>query len=148
MEMTVVSVFVLRPEGRLISVSNPCSTACLALTQIPDASPWVILDLRGVTAVDASGIGFVTALYRAARGRGGDLQLVLAQGRVRKLLQIAGLHRALPIFETEEEALESSICESSPEAFLEKVMVCLQGPWWRPESLKRDWVKCAERMTL
>jgi stage II sporulation protein AA (anti-sigma F factor antagonist) len=146
--MTVVSVFVLRPEGRLTSVSNPCSTACLALTQIPDASPWVILDLRALTAVDASGIGFIAALYRAARGRGGDLHLVLAQGRVRKLLQIAGLLRVLPIFETEEEGLESFIRKAGPEAFFERVMVRAQGPWWRPLSLKPVRIEGSERITV
>jgi anti-anti-sigma factor len=146
--MIVISVFVLRPEGRLTSVSNPCSTACLTLTHIPDASPWVILDLRGVTAVDASGIGFIAALYRAARGRGGDLRLVLAPGPVRKLLQISGLLRILPIFETEEEALERFLSRGTPEAFFQKLTVRLQGPWWRPVSARLASPEEAKRMMV
>ncbi len=78
--MTVVSVFVITPEGRLTSVMNPCSTACALIAQTPAAILRILLDLQGVTFLDASGVAFIAALYRAARGRGGELRLVEVDG--------------------------------------------------------------------
>ena len=125
--MTVVSVFVITPEGRLTSVMNPCSTACALIAQTPAAILRILLDLRGVTFLDASGVAFIAALYRAARGRGGELRLVGVDGSVRRLLEISGVLRIIPIFETEEAALASFIDGGGPEVFLERAKV-LQHP--------------------
>jgi anti-anti-sigma factor len=120
--MTVVSVVVIAPEGRLTSVINPCSTACALMAQTPVSILRVLLDLRGVTFLDASGVAFIAALYRAARGRGGDLRLVGVEGDVRRLLEISGLLRIVPIFESEEAALASFV-SAGPEIFLERAGV-------------------------
>jgi anti-anti-sigma factor len=121
--MTVVSVFVITPEGRLTSVMNPCSTACILLTHAPVTILRILLDLRAVTFLDASGVAFIAALYCAARGRGGDLRLVGIEGRVRRLLEISGLLRVVPNFETEEEALASIVGEPGSDVFLERATV-------------------------
>jgi len=136
--MTVVSVLVISPEGRLTLVMNPCSTACALLTQAPAAILRVLLDLRAVTFLDASGVGFIAALYRAARGRCGELRLVGVAGRVRRLLEISGLLRIIPNFETEEEALASFVDEDGPDVFLERAMVLQQSVGFR-------WVGSAHR---
>ena len=125
--MTVVSVLVVSPEGRLTLVMNPCSTACALLTQAPAAVLRVLLDLRAVTFLDASGVAFIAALCRAAQGRGGELRLVGMGGCVRTLLEISGLLRIIPFFETEEAALASFVYSGGPEVFLERARV-LQHP--------------------
>jgi anti-anti-sigma factor len=123
LQMMVASVSVITPEGRLTSVMNPCSTACALMNQSPAATLRVLLDLRAVKFLDASGVAFIAALYRAARGRGGELRLVGVDGSVRSLLEMSGLLRIIRIFETEEAALASFVCPGGPEVFLERAKV-------------------------
>lgn len=127
--MTVGTVIVLTHKGRL-NVLHPCATAFSVLTRIQAARPRVILDLRAVPSVDASGVGLIAALYRAVRERGGDLRLVGLQGRPRRLLSICGLLQFLHTFETEDDALQSIVSGGDPELYLDRPRVCLREPRW------------------
>lgn len=51
----------------------------------------VVLDLSGVTYLDARGVGTLAALIRLAQWSGGRLAFALASERVRCLLALAGL---------------------------------------------------------
>ncbi len=67
----------------------------------------LVIDLRDVTFVDSTFIGFVVRLVgEARRGRG---ELVLAQpvGRVRSLLCVVGLPNLVPVYESLDEALSA-----------------------------------------
>jgi hypothetical protein len=98
--------------------------------------------------VDASGIGFIAALCRAAQGRGGELRMVATPGRARKLLQLCGFPRIVRMFETEKDALASFVSEIAPEAFLEMATVRMNGPWWHPVTMKPTRLNDTERMTI
>jgi len=133
--MTAGTVIVLGLQGRLTSVLHPCATALKVLTRIQAGKPSVILDLRAVPSVDASGVGLIAALYRQARERGGDLMLVGLQERPRRLLAICGLLRFLQTFKTEEDALQSIVTRGGPELYLERPPLCLREPCWSPPGL-------------
>jgi anti-sigma B factor antagonist len=51
----------------------------------------VIVDLRGVSFLDASGIGTLASARNQLLETGGDLRLRKPQGMVRKVLEVTGL---------------------------------------------------------
>lgn len=67
----------------------------------------LLLNLAGVTQVDSSTIGSIVRTFVTLRRRGGTLELLCPRGRVRVVLELMGLLRAIPSFEDESEALAS-----------------------------------------
>jgi anti-sigma B factor antagonist len=67
-------------------------------------APRVVVDLGGVTFIDSTGIGVLVGGLRRAREKGGSLAFCAAQPRVRRVFEITGLLRALPLHTTRDEA--------------------------------------------
>lgn len=70
-------------------------------------APRVIVDLTGVTFIDSTGIGVLVGALKRVREAQGTLVFCGAQSRVRRVFEITGLMRALPLFETRVAAQES-----------------------------------------
>jgi anti-sigma B factor antagonist len=64
--------------------------------------PTVILDLRGVSFLDSTGLRGIVDADARARKRGIDLKIVRGPENVQKLLYLAGLDRILPLIDAEE----------------------------------------------
>lgn len=64
----------------------------------------LVIDLRGVTFVDSTFIGFVVRLVGEARKGRGELVLARPVGRVRRLLCMVGLPNFVPVYESLDEA--------------------------------------------
>ena len=64
----------------------------------------VIVDLTQVPFVDASGLGVLVGALAKVRRAGGELRLV-GQRRLSRLLEIAWLHHALPLFPSSDAAV-------------------------------------------
>jgi anti-anti-sigma factor len=67
----------------------------------------VLLNLLGVTSVDAAGLGVLADALRLVRANGGTLKLVVRCATVRELLVRTRLLDLLPTFATEAEAIAS-----------------------------------------
>jgi anti-sigma B factor antagonist len=150
--MTAWTLILLVLEGRLISVRQPVAIAVEVMPRTPWAKPRVILDMRAVPSVDASGVGLIAAFCGTARDRGGDLRLLGLRERPRRLLAICGLLRFIQTFETEEEVLEHIVGSGAPELYLERTRVRLHEPRRNPVVLEpraggEVANKCSGRMT-
>ncbi len=55
----------------------------------------ILLDLAGVTDLDAAGIGLIAELCRSMRRRGGTVRVFAASPRVETLLRLTGVDNAL-----------------------------------------------------
>jgi anti-sigma B factor antagonist len=66
----------------------------------------VVLDLAGVSFMDSTALGAVLAAARRIRDAGGRLSLVAPVAETRKLLELVGVDRVLPVYETADGALE------------------------------------------
>jgi anti-sigma B factor antagonist len=74
---------------------------------INDGRREVVLDLRGVTGVDAAGLGELASALSLVRANGGELRLVVRSVTIRDLLVRTKLIGLLPTFHTEAEAIAS-----------------------------------------
>lgn len=64
------------------------------------------LDLSSVDYLDSSGLATLVEIVQTARAAGIALRIFGARGRVVSMMEITGLHRALPLSEGEAEALQ------------------------------------------
>jgi len=67
----------------------------------------LVLDLEGIEYIDSAGLGEIVRSMKRAREAGGDLRLCGVHGQVGKIIEITGLHKALAVYPTREEAVAS-----------------------------------------
>lgn len=67
----------------------------------------LVLDLQAVSYIDSATIGCVMDIYRLAQDAGGALHLLAPQARVETMLSMAGVHKIVPIFREEDEAVRA-----------------------------------------
>lgn len=81
-----------------------------ALAPILDSEkPSLLLDLSGINFMDSTGIGVLVNALNRARDKNGYCAYCGVQPRVHRILQIAGLLKALPLYETREDALAATV---------------------------------------
>ena len=66
------------------------------------------MDLGGVTFVDSSVIGVIIGRYKLVKSFGNAVAIVVSNASVVKLLEMAGLNRIIPFYETVEDAIEKN----------------------------------------
>jgi anti-sigma B factor antagonist len=69
--------------------------------------PGVVVDLTRLSFIDSSGIGLLIKAFRAVDGRGRLYTVVAPGSQVERVLQLAGIDRALPLFVERTRALDS-----------------------------------------
>ena len=78
----------LRVSGRLVETGRKTVWP----TRLDDATRAdVCIDLGKLTEIDASGLGLLAEIARAAQSEGRRVAVVSANGRVRHLLELTGL---------------------------------------------------------
>lgn len=65
----------------------------------------VIVDLTDVTFMDSTGLNALVLARRKANAGGGEVRLVAASARIRKILHITGLEQVFPVHSTIEESI-------------------------------------------
>ena len=86
---------VLEVTGRLVIEAPSQLRVDLTKLMTYGGRSLLILDLRGVSQMDCSGIGQLVSLFVRVRRLGGRFALVNVQRRQRRLLEMCGL---LPLF--------------------------------------------------
>jgi len=89
---------VLEVVGRLIIEAPVDSLADLTELMPGRGGSMLVLDLRGVSQMDCSGIGQLVKLFLKVRRLGGRFALVNIQRRQRRLLDMSGLLRLFTPF--------------------------------------------------
>ena len=65
----------------------------------------LVLNLSKVSFIDSSGLGVILGRYRRVKAQGGKVAIVNAPSPVGRLLELAGLHKLVHFYASEEEAL-------------------------------------------
>jgi anti-sigma B factor antagonist len=72
---------------------------------VNDGSAQLVLDLEAVDFLDSTGLGTIVSLLKRARTHGGDLRLVCTEARIRRLFEITGLDKAVPLHASLDDAI-------------------------------------------
>ncbi|NCO69138.1 MAG: STAS domain-containing protein [Acidobacteria bacterium] len=67
----------------------------------------ILLDLKGVSHMDSSGIGEMVGCYTTVARRGGQMKLLNLTQKITDILQVTQLITVFDVFDTEKEALAS-----------------------------------------
>ena len=67
----------------------------------------MVLDLRGLTFMDSSGIGLIMGRYKNCIEKGGKVVIVSGNKNVEKILKMSGLLKIIKSYPTIESAIES-----------------------------------------
>lgn len=67
----------------------------------------LVLDLNGVDYMSSPGLREIVRIYKRAQSAGGDLRLANPSDRVLTVLQLAGLDRAMKLYTSSLEAVDS-----------------------------------------
>jgi anti-sigma B factor antagonist len=65
----------------------------------------LVLDLEGVDFLDSTGLGTIVSVLKRVRTHGGDLRLVCTEARIRRLFEITGLDKAVPLHASLDDAI-------------------------------------------
>ena len=79
---------------------------------VGSGSRYLVLDLAAVSYIDSATIGCIMDIHKLAKDKGGALYILAPQARVETMLSMAGVHKIVPIFREEDEAVRAFASES------------------------------------
>lgn len=100
-------VLVVRVEGELDAATAPVFREAVESALDKTMARDLILNLKGVGFIDSSGLGAILGRYRRVSQAGGRVCLGSVPSKTRRILDLSGIPRIIPIFESEAEALAS-----------------------------------------
>jgi anti-anti-sigma factor len=68
----------------------------------------LVVNLAGVRFIDSAGIGVLVGVWRAVRATTGRLALAAPAPQARRVLDIAGLTKILPVYDAEADAVHAA----------------------------------------
>jgi anti-sigma B factor antagonist len=98
------AAFVLEVEGEVDMLTAPA--VLKAVEEVPEDTPWIVIDLTKVSFLDSSGLNTLVQARRALDARQATMRLVVpADGAIRRVFEITHLTEALTVVDTREAAL-------------------------------------------
>lgn len=91
-------------DGELDVATVPRVRAQLEAALTPKVQS-LVLDVSRVSFMDSSGLGFLLGRYRQFMERGGAVAVSGARNQVKRVLELSGLARIMPVTSTLKEAL-------------------------------------------
>jgi anti-sigma B factor antagonist len=74
---------------------------------VNDGGTRLVLDLEAVDFLDSTGLGTIVSILKRVRTHGGDLRLVCTEARIRRLFEITGLDKAVPLYASLDDAVSA-----------------------------------------
>jgi len=98
------NVTILKLEGELDVYTSPKLKEKI-MTLIKTERPFVVLDLKGLSYMDSTGLGVMGAGLKRFRENGGNIVLVSPQKIIQKILEITNMDVSLKIYQSYQEAI-------------------------------------------
>lgn len=67
----------------------------------------LVFDLSGLDFMDSSGIGLVLGRYKLIKELGGSVFIAGAKPAVERIINVSGLHKIIPVYETMDKAIKT-----------------------------------------
>jgi anti-sigma B factor antagonist len=102
----VGQVSVVEVSGKLTSLESGALSNSIAQL-LKEGRKQILLNLRGLTYLDSSGIGDLVRTYMSVIKRGGEMKVVGLADKVEEILKITQLYQVFQEFQDERSALQS-----------------------------------------
>ncbi|NWF99535.1 MAG: STAS domain-containing protein [Thermoanaerobaculaceae bacterium] len=103
----VGNVRVIALEGKITIGAGDVQMRSLVESALADGRTKILLDLKGVSHIDSSGIGEMVGCYTTVARRGGSMKLLNLPPKINDILQVTQLITVFDVFDNEAEALSS-----------------------------------------
>lgn len=101
-------VMIVSAEGKMVAGDQAFRLMKLAIKTMNDTDiRKFVVDLGKVTLIDSAGVGELVAVNSAVKEKGGQLRLANLEDSVGKVLQMAMIHKIIPSFDTQKDAIAS-----------------------------------------
>lgn len=97
---------IIRPSGDLDVHTDPSFRNEVDKGLAQGGIQNLVVSLKNVTFIDSSGLGALLGRYRRMVELGGKMALVSIPARVKPVLELSGVLKIIPVFESEKKALE------------------------------------------
>ncbi|MEV4880452.1 STAS domain-containing protein [Streptomyces cyaneofuscatus] len=104
---TVNDVTILALTGKITIGVGDVALRNAVQDELSNGSTKILLDLKGVTALDSSGIGELVSSYTTATNRGAKLKLVNLPPKIHDILAVTQLITVFEVYDSEDEAVKS-----------------------------------------
>jgi len=104
---SVDGVEIISLQGKITIGSGDSQLREIIMQCVADGKTRILLDLKGVTTIDSSGIGELVGSYTTITNLKGKLKLLHLPPKVTDLLQVTQLITVFEVYENEAEALKS-----------------------------------------
>ena len=104
-ERDVDGVTVLEMEGRIVLGEETVGLREKVKALLGMGKKKLVLDLKGVTMIDSSGLGALVGVHSSAKASGASLRLCNLGSRTNELLQMTRLLTVFEVSESEAEAI-------------------------------------------
>lgn len=102
------NVMIVSAEGKMVAGDQAFRLMKLAIRTMNETDiRKFVVDLGKVTLIDSAGVGELVAVNSAVKEKGGQLRLANLEDSVGKVLQMAMIHKIIPSFDTQKEAIAS-----------------------------------------
>lgn len=103
-------VLIVRPKDSRIDAAVANQFRNEMIDRINQGNSCIILDLSNVDFIDSSGLGAIVSSFKTL-GNKGTLALCNTQAPVDSLFKLTRIHKVLPIYDTQEEALRALVAK-------------------------------------
>ena len=103
----VGGITVLDLNGRLVLGDGTSGLRDKLKTLTSEGRKKILLNLKGLSYIDSSGLGALVGGYATVKGQQGDIKLVSLDGRVHDLLRVTKLLTVFEVFDDEGKAIAS-----------------------------------------
>jgi anti-anti-sigma factor len=90
-----------------LDASTSAETTAYLRSEIDAGRARLVIDISSVGYLSSAGLRVILAAVRSARSSGGDVRLAVAEGNIRRVVDMSGFSDLIKTFPTAEEAVAS-----------------------------------------
>jgi stage II sporulation protein AA (anti-sigma F factor antagonist) len=102
----IEDTLIVRPEGEFDVHTAPVFRQDVEHSLEATRARKLIVSLKSVSFIDSSGLGVLLGRHRRMVELGGRMAIVSVPARIRPMLELSGLFKVIPLFDSEKKALE------------------------------------------
>jgi stage II sporulation protein AA (anti-sigma F factor antagonist) len=102
----IEDTLIVRPEGEFDVHTAPVFRQDVESSLEATRARKLVVSLKSVSFIDSSGLGVLLGRHRRMVELGGRMAIVSVPARIRPVLELSGIFKVIPLYDSEKKALE------------------------------------------